>query len=320
LTLDGIFRQEDGRMAFNPGKNRVEFKSSGTTVVGDLYCPDDFDRSGVHPAVVLGGPLSTVKEQAAGVFARALASRGYIALAFDYRTFGESDGEPRYYENPADKSEDIRAAICFLASLSNVDSERLAALGICASSTYISSALVGETRVRGFATVSAYFSLNMFLTGDPNVSETAKAELLKTSNAARQKYFETGVADRTGLIWPKLTGQEEDVDSREIYDYYFTRVEACWPNFSRDLVDFSYEQLLRSNSLDCAKFLTLPYLGVVGSNAFTRPITEMFLDGKVQGEKGLHVMEGATHMSAYDKPEYVDEAVGVIDAFFGKHL
>jgi pimeloyl-ACP methyl ester carboxylesterase len=307
-------------MSFNSGKNRVEFKSSGTTVVGDLYCPDDFDRSQVHPAIVVGGPLSTVKEQAAGVFARALANRGYIALAFDYRTFGESGGEPRYYENPAAKSEDIRAAICFLASLRDVDSERLAALGICASSSYVSSALVGESRVKSFATVSAYFSLNMFLTGDPSVSEEDRAKLLRASNAASQKYFETGIADRSGLIWPKLTGQEEDIDSREIYDYYYARVEACWPNFSRDLVDFSYEQLFRSNALDCAKSLTLPYLGVVGSDAFTRPITEMFLDGKVQGEKGLHVMEGATHIAAYDKPEYVDEAVNVIDAFYGKHL
>jgi len=35
------------------------------------------------------GPLTSVKEQAAGTYGRAMAARGYAALAFD---FGESDG------------------------------------------------------------------------------------------------------------------------------------------------------------------------------------------------------------------------------------
>jgi hypothetical protein len=85
--------------------------------------------------------------------------------------------------------------------------------------------------------------------------------MLKVSNDARQKYFETGVADRAETIWPDFTGEEEDIDSKEIYDYYYARVGKCWPNFSRNLTVFSYEQLLKSNALDYAKFISTPYLG-----------------------------------------------------------
>jgi fermentation-respiration switch protein FrsA (DUF1100 family) len=62
-------------------KNSISFDSAGSKLVGNLFCPDEFDHTKHYPAVVLGGPLSTVKEQAAGVYAEKLAANGYVALA-----------------------------------------------------------------------------------------------------------------------------------------------------------------------------------------------------------------------------------------------
>jgi fermentation-respiration switch protein FrsA (DUF1100 family) len=307
-------------MTYESGMNPVTFVSAGSKLVGNLFCPGDFDSNKQYPTVVLGGPMSTVKEQAAGVYAERLADRGYIALAFDYRTFGESEGEPRCYEDPDSKSEDLQNAISFLRSLKNVDKESIGALAICASSSYMANALISDKRVKAFSTVSAYFNLHSFFMDNPMMSEEQKVQMLKASNDARQKYFETGVADRTEAIWPEFTGEEEDIDSKEIYDYYYARVGECWPNFSRNLTVFSYEQLLRSNALDYAKLISTPYLGVVGSEAVSRPLTEMFVEAKVEGAKGIHVMDGATHMQAYDNPKYIDEATSVVHEFFQKHL
>src|SRR5436853_44119 len=89
---------------------RVTFEVDGTTVVGNLHWPETAPLA----AVVLTGPLTSVKEQASGAYARALATRGFAALAFDHRTFGESAGEPRQYESPPRKIADIRAAADFL--------------------------------------------------------------------------------------------------------------------------------------------------------------------------------------------------------------
>ena len=72
-------------------KTRLTFESGGETLVGDLYLPRD-EPAGVVVAV---GPLTSVKEQASGAYARAMAERGYAGLAFDYRYFGESGGTPR---------------------------------------------------------------------------------------------------------------------------------------------------------------------------------------------------------------------------------
>jgi fermentation-respiration switch protein FrsA (DUF1100 family) len=71
-------------------KARFTFRIEGETLVGDLFWPEGSEPTGVVVAV---GPLTSVKEQAPGTYARALAERGYAALAFDYRyckSFGSS--------------------------------------------------------------------------------------------------------------------------------------------------------------------------------------------------------------------------------------
>jgi fermentation-respiration switch protein FrsA (DUF1100 family) len=76
-------------------RTRFTFKSQGETLVGNLFMPAGEEPAGVVVAV---GPLTSVKEQAAGTYAQAMAERGYAARAFDYRYFGESEGRPRQFE------------------------------------------------------------------------------------------------------------------------------------------------------------------------------------------------------------------------------
>ena len=61
---------------------RVTFESQGEELVGTLFIPEG---GGQHPALVLDGPLTSVKEQATGHYARALAERGFVTLSFDHR-------------------------------------------------------------------------------------------------------------------------------------------------------------------------------------------------------------------------------------------
>ena len=58
---------------------RVSYVVDGDTVVGHLHLPDG---PGPHRAVVVGGPMTSVKEQVTGVYAQALARRGFAATLF----------------------------------------------------------------------------------------------------------------------------------------------------------------------------------------------------------------------------------------------
>lgn len=67
--------------------------------------------------------------------------------------WGESGGEPRYVEDPALKVADIHAAAGFLASLDEVDTDRISGLGVCASSGYMAEAVADNAHLQKVALV-----------------------------------------------------------------------------------------------------------------------------------------------------------------------
>ncbi|MCG8323183.1 MAG: alpha/beta hydrolase [Cytophagales bacterium] len=95
---------------------KVTFQSNGLTLAGNLYFPVDFDESNTYPAALIGGSLTSVKEQMAGTYAKKLAEHGIVALAFDYRNYGESEGQPRQYEDPSLKLQDLEEAVTYLSA------------------------------------------------------------------------------------------------------------------------------------------------------------------------------------------------------------
>ncbi|MGD0075278.1 MAG: alpha/beta hydrolase [Candidatus Binataceae bacterium] len=107
---------------------KVKFKSGGINCAGDLYIPDNRRSGSRGPALVIGHGFSIVKEalvEEAGYFQRA----GYVVLAIDYRSFGESEGEPRGQLFPLNESEDYRNAISYLETRDEVDPERIGIWG-----------------------------------------------------------------------------------------------------------------------------------------------------------------------------------------------
>ena len=92
-------------------------KTLNTRLAGLLRIPDSFDLSRNYPAVVVTGPMLSVKEQAQSVYAERLTEAGYVTLVFDGTYFGESEGTPRGQELPDVKESDIEGAVDYLYSL-----------------------------------------------------------------------------------------------------------------------------------------------------------------------------------------------------------
>src|ERR1700691_5472091 len=113
-------------------RSDVKFDSAGLKLAAHLYTPDD-GGVGPRPAIVVSHPASGVKEQAAGLYASRLAKLGFVTLTFDAAYQGESEGNPRGFEDPFHRVEDIKAAVSFLSVSAAVDHERIGVLGICAS-------------------------------------------------------------------------------------------------------------------------------------------------------------------------------------------
>mgnify|MGYP002627217182 CR=1 FL=1 len=86
-------------------------KKLNLRLAGLLYLPDAFDISNDYPAVVVTGPMLSVKEQAQSVYAKKLTEAGYVTLVFDGAYFGESEGLPRGQEIPDVKESDIEVEV-----------------------------------------------------------------------------------------------------------------------------------------------------------------------------------------------------------------
>ena len=58
-------------------------KQLNLRLAGLLRIPEPFDLSKNYPAVVVTGPMLSVKEQAQSVYAERLTEDGYVTLVFD---------------------------------------------------------------------------------------------------------------------------------------------------------------------------------------------------------------------------------------------
>jgi hypothetical protein len=73
--------------------------------------------------------LGAIKQLRLAAFAERFQAAGYACLVFDYRHFGESEGEPRELLSLSRQREDWRAAVEFARSLPNVDPDRVVVWG-----------------------------------------------------------------------------------------------------------------------------------------------------------------------------------------------
>lgn len=107
-------------------QRRVQFLSDRLCIRGVLQLPVG---DGPHPIVVLGHGLGALKEWTLPDVAAALAQVGIAVLWFDFRNFGDSDGQPRDEVSHYGRLEDWQNAISYAGSLPEIDPERIGIWG-----------------------------------------------------------------------------------------------------------------------------------------------------------------------------------------------
>ncbi len=106
----------------------VSFYSAGLRIEGALYVPDDLPSDQRRPGVVVCHGFTQHKEIFGLSYAAALARHDLVALSFDYRGFGGSEGQ-RGRLIPMNEVEDCRNAMTFLQTVPEVAPDRIGLLG-----------------------------------------------------------------------------------------------------------------------------------------------------------------------------------------------
>ena len=290
-------------------RQRVFFEVDHEMVVGDLYLPAG---AGPHPAVVVGGPMTSVKEQVTGVYACALAVRGFAALALDHRHYGESGGQPRQYELWTHKVEDLRAALDWLSTRADVDAAALGLVGVCLGAGYAAWASVDNPRVRALGAVAGYYRDPAEMSAADGAGFSAK---IAEGRAARERFEATG--DLQLVPAAALTG-DAAMRMPDTYDYYATR-RAATPNYRNEFAVMSREHFLPFDVQAAAPKLVAPIAMVHSEKALSPAWARRFYE-RVRVPKSIDWIESNNQVDFYDDPRLVRIASDRIARHLREHL
>jgi len=266
-------------------------------------------------------PFGGVKEQTAGLYAQRLAEEGFIALAYDASYQGESGGEPRLMEVPAQRLDDISCAIDFLVQHPQVDAKRIGSLGICAGGSYALCNATTELRVKAVAAVSTFNLGEARREGMGTISYDERMKRLKNASEARSREARGEPVQLVPVVPESPAGFTESTPQlyREGYDYYRTP-RAQHPNSPNKYALSSLPLQMAYFPFDQLETISpRPLLVIAGSKADTL-FWSRDVYAKAREPKELHIVEGATHVDMYDRTQFVAPAVAKLKDFFGRHL
>jgi dienelactone hydrolase len=287
---------------------RISFTVAGDTVVGDLHLPQG---RGPFPAVIVAGPMTSIKEQVTGVYAAALARRGIAAIAIDHRGYGESGGDPRQYEHWGRKVEDLRAALAYLASRSEIAPERIGAAGVCLGSGYAAHAAADNPLVRAAAFVAGYYRDPAAMRArDPRDFDAKVAQ----GRAARERYEAT--CEVATIPAAALEG-DAAMQSADTYDYYTRR--AAVPNYTNAFAVMSREHFLPFDVQAAAPHLAIPVLMIHSEKALGPSWARQFHDA-LPGPRAIEWVTSNGQTDFYDDPALIDPAADQLAAHFERSL
>ena len=299
---------------------KVTFRNRyGITLAADMYIPKN--AKGKLAAIAVSGPFGAVKEQSSGLYAQTLAERGFLTIAFDPSYTGESGGQPRYVASPDINTEDFCAAVDFLSTLDDVDSERIGILGICGWGGMALNAAAMDTRIKAMVTSTMYDMSRVNANGYFDAMDAdQRYELRRQLNAQRTLDAKKGTYELAGGVVDPLPDDAPQF-VKDYYAYYKT-------------LRGYHKRSLNSNNgwnkTSSLSFINMPLLAysdeirgavlmIHGEKAHSRYFSEDAFK-KLKGDnKELLIIPGASHVDLYDNQANVIP-FDKIESFFREYL
>ena len=287
--------------------NKVTFHNRyGIMLAADLYVPKNANKK--LPAVAVCGPFGAVKEQASGLYAQAMAGRGFLTIAFDPSFTGESGGQPRYMASPDINSEDFQAAVDFLSVQEKVDPGRVGVIGICGWGGMALNAAALDTRIKAAVAATMYDMARVNAKGyfDSEDSAEMRHEKRKAISAQRTLDYRNGFYALGGGVADPVP-EDAPFFVKDYYDYYKT---------ARGYHVRSLNSNSGWNVTGCQSFLNMPILQYASENRsavllihgekahscyFSRDVYRQLTGGN----KELMIIPDAVHTDLYDRMDVI---------------
>ena len=298
----------------------------GITLAADLYEPKN--AAGKLAAIAVSGPFGAVKEQCSGLYAQTLAERGFLTIAFDPSFTGESGGTPRRMASPDINTEDFQAAVDFLSTQPNVDSERIGILGICGWGGLALNAAALDTRIKATVASTMYNMSRVNANGyfDAADNEKARYETRQKLNTQRTKEYAQGFYEQGGGVVEPLPADAPKF-VKDYYDYYKTPrgYHKRSGNSNDGWTVTGTMSFLNQPILAYSREIRSAVLLIHGENAHSRYFSDdayrdMSSYTDYRDNKELLIVPGASHTDLYDGGGKNAIPFDKLDRFFTEHL
>jgi fermentation-respiration switch protein FrsA (DUF1100 family) len=118
--------------------------SSGDAIEAWVYRPEG---SGPHPAVVMAHGIGGIKAGGLAPFAERFREEGFAAIAFDYRNFGGSGGQPREVLSVPRQRADYSTVIGWAVEQPYIDRRQIIAWGTSFAGMHVLELAVSDNRL-----------------------------------------------------------------------------------------------------------------------------------------------------------------------------
>lgn len=310
------------------------FNRFGITLVADLYKPNDQSQmtNDKYAAIAVSGPFGAVKEQSSGLYAQALAERGFLTIAFDPSYTGESSGEPRYIASPDINTEDFCAAVDYLMTREDVNPEQVGILGVCGWGGIALNAAALDPRIKATVATTMYDMSRVSQNGyhDDGDNKQARDAMRKALAEQRLVDFRNGSYERAGGVVEDPTGMPWFVQQYHAYykmprGYHKRSLNSnegwnktgCLSWLNAGFLKFTNEidnavLILHGEKAHSRYFGITAYenmtgakVDIAGQDANLQPLNEPLSEPFIvtRGNKQLYIVPNATHCDLYDGGE-----------------
>ena len=252
-----------------------------------------------------------------------MASRGFIALAFDPSFTGESGGEPRYMNSPDINTEDFMAAVDYLSTRDNIDPEKIGIIGICGWGGMAINTAAIDTRIKATVASTMYDMSRVVAKGyfDSADSEDARHGMRQALMAQRTEDFKNGTYKLGGGVVDPLPA-DAPYFVKDYYDYYKTprgyHERSLNSNGGWNIQ--AGTSLLNTKLLAYSDEIRSAVMVLHGEKAHSRYFGEDAFKRLTGDNKELVIIPGASHTDLYDGGENNAIPFDRLADFFDKYL
>ncbi|MGH1419397.1 MAG: alpha/beta hydrolase [Hyphomicrobiaceae bacterium] len=294
----------------------IAIYSQGVRLAGDIWTPPGATVDQKRPAILMMHGFGGKKDELNRLYASKFAAQGYYVLTFDYRGFGESDGdllptgempkgrdkefevkvrEVRNVVNAINQYQDIEAALSYLKGEPGVDADMLAVWGTSLGGGLALKTAVAYPEIKVLIAQVAAFDMMPFYTGNP-----------KTSPAHPDNIDTWRTAIARGAA-PFLPGEKLYIKFSEHHQGY-----------AHSVVNFFHEPLKNVEKLRAATLI----IDVENEELFDVKQQGVLLFDRIKDrtKARYEMLPAVSHFKVYENPETVAAVLALQVAWLKEHL